>query len=216
MPQCPSFDFEIDYSCGLNQNDYMKPGWHSRGYLPHFDEPNMVQSITFRLADSLPKRVVDAWQEELATESDADRRIEILSRSHLYLDGSYGQCLLRQPELAQIVEDSLLHFDSERYLLLAWVIMPNHVHVLVEISDDELMSNVVWGWKAFTARQINQRLGRSGRIWQREYFDRYIRNTEHLHNAVQYIEQNPVKSRLVRNANEYRWSSARYRTSFID
>ena len=188
----------------------MKPGWHSRGYLPHFDGPNVVQAITFRLADSLPQRVIDAWQEEMRLETDEDRRRDLARRTQHYLDGCYGECLLGRSEVAQIVEDSLLHFDADRYLLLAWVIMPNHVHVLVEIADEALLSDVVWGWKQFSARQMNRLLGRSGRVWHRDYFDRFIRNSEHLHRTIRYIEANPVKDGLVNSPEEFPWSSAGY------
>jgi REP element-mobilizing transposase RayT len=89
--------------------------------------------------------------------------------------------------------------------------MPNHVHGLVETSTAYPLADVVHGWKSFTANGANRRLGRTGPFWQREYHDRYIRDSEHLRQAVEYIEQNPVKAGLVIQAGDWLFSSARRR-----
>ncbi|MBU1023875.1 transposase, partial [bacterium] len=96
----------------------------------------------------------------------------------------------------------------ERYFLLAWVIMPNHVHVLVQIIDGYLLSDLLHSWKRYTAKMINRMLGRKGRLWQREYWDRYIRNENHLNNAINYIHMNPVKAGFVNSPEEWQFSSA--------
>jgi putative transposase len=100
-------------------------GWHSRGYLPHFDSPETVQFVTFRLADSLPAAVAEA----LGHREDNVHRIE------RELDAGLGACWLGKPEIASLVQDALLHFDGERYRLIAWCLMPNHVHVVIDILD---------------------------------------------------------------------------------
>ena len=87
--------------------------------------------------------------------------------------------------------------------------MPNHVHVLVEVGKVPL-ARLLHSWKAFTALQINRLLGLSGRLWQVEYFDRYIRDVEHFRKALRYIENNPVKAGLVKLATDWQWSSARF------
>jgi putative DNA methylase len=125
-----------------------------------------------------------------------------------WLEEGHGSCALRDPEVRKHVEQALTKFDGVRLDLDCAVIMPNHVHVLVEIADDVLLSDVVWGWKQFSARQMNRLLGRSGRVWHRDYFDRFIRNSEHLHRTIRYIEANPVKDGLVNSPEEFRWSSA--------
>jgi putative DNA methylase len=186
----------------------VKPGWHNRGYLPHFDVPDKVQAITFRLADSLPHHVLESWQLELAGQPAKERLAEEQRRLQKYLDAGHGECVLRDPRCAQIVEDALLHFDCDRYMLLAWVVMPNHVHVVAEMADDVRLGSVVASWKKFSAQYINGTLGRSGRLWFKDYFDRWIRNEEHLRNAIAYTHANPVKAWLCQTEGEWRWSSA--------
>jgi REP element-mobilizing transposase RayT len=89
--------------------------------------------------------------------------------------------------------------------------MPNHVHVVVEMVGGSL-SDIVRSWKSFTARKANAQLARSGPFWHVDYFDRYMRNEEHLAQTVEYVEQNPVKAGLVGTAADWRWSSAYFRT----
>ena len=185
--------------------------WHSRGYLPHLDQPDMIQSITFRLADSVPAKVVAAWKEELQLTggpTDNSRLVEVHERIERYADEGHGECWLRDERIAQLVEDALLHFDGTRYRLLEWVIMPNHVHVLIETVAGFPLDGVVHSWKSFTAKQANRILGRSGTFWATDYWDRYIRNDKHLAAAREYIHQNPVKAGLVQRAHEWRWGSA--------
>ncbi|HEX2885274.1 MAG TPA: transposase [Vineibacter terrae] len=107
-----------------------------------------------------------------------------------------------------LVENALLHFDDDRYKLLAWCVMPNHVHVLVECDARHSLSNVVQSWKSFTAKAINAALRRTGRLWAPDYFDRYVRDNAHFAAIVSYIESNPVKAQLVDQAQDWRWSSA--------
>jgi REP element-mobilizing transposase RayT len=188
------------------------PHWHSRGYLPHFECPGVIQHITFHLADSLPKQAARQLLAEIenlpADEQDIKRR----KRIHTWLDAGYGSCILRQPDIAQMVEDALLYFDLQRYHLLAWVVMPNHVHVLFQPMDGRSVAKIVATWKKFTARKIcdwkkmqvnNANLeigdprGKTAPVWHREYWDRYIRDERHLANAITYIHMNPVKAGLL-------------------
>ncbi len=179
-------------------------GWHSRGYVPHLDTPGLIQAVTFRLADSLPKQV---WA-VLAERPEEEERRTLVERE---LDRGLGSCLLADPMNAAMVENAFLHFDGERYRLLAWVVMPNHVHVLVETREGWSVGNLVHSWKSFTANRISARRGRRGRVWQPDYFDRFIRDDRHLAAAILYMEQNPVKAGLVAKAEEWPYSSARLR-----
>ncbi len=182
------------------------PGWHSRGYLPHLDVPGLLQSITFHLADSLPAEVLQAI---LATTEPGDP--ERLHRIERWLDRGHGACWLRRPQIGALVEQALLHFDGERYRLLAWVVMPNHLHCLIETFPGHALADVVQAWKSFTATRANRLLGRSGSFWHRDYFDRYIRDEAHLAAVVRYIEHNPVKAGLVARAEGWPFGSARVR-----
>lgn len=193
-------------------NQAVHKGWYSRDYLPHFDQPELVQSITFRLADSIPMEVLTGWRTELGLAAhlpqDDPRVIELRRRIAAYEDAGHGACHLRSPTVAAIVEDALLHFDGERYRLLAWCIMPNHVHALAEMVEGHRLPDVVHSWKSFTAKEINRLLRREGEIWMVDYFDRFIRDERHLRAAIDYIHDNPVKAGLVDRAEDWRFSSA--------
>jgi REP element-mobilizing transposase RayT len=86
--------------------------------------------------------------------------------------------------------------------------MPNHVHVVIETLEGHTLSDVVKSWKSFTSRQANSRLGRTGAFWEPDYFDRYMRNEDHLMRTIEYVENNPVKAGLVNKAVDWPWSSA--------
>jgi REP element-mobilizing transposase RayT len=165
------------------QASRLHKGWYSRGYLPHFDSPGLVQMITFRLHDALPASRRTEWEEFLKITEDATRR----ERIEAYLDAGYGSCALRDSRIARLVEEALLHFDGRRYRLLAWVIMPNHIHVLVETFPAHPLAEIAHSWKSFTAKKANAILSRGGTFWQAESFDRFIRDEQHLGNATQYI-----------------------------
>jgi putative DNA methylase len=186
--------------------------WRSRGYLPHFDQPGLIQSITFRLHDSVPTKVVEKWRRELNWVDGLDgtdpREVELRERIDKYEDAGHGECLLNDPRVAELVQNALLHFDGERYRLIAWSVMPNHVHALIETKEGHTLGDVVHSWKSFTAHEANKLLGRNGEFWAREYFDRYIRNQEHFNNALRYIEDNPVKAGLAKHARDWKWGSA--------
>jgi putative transposase len=181
-------------------------GWYSRGYLPHFDGGNVIQAITYRLADALPIEAISAMQEQLAQQQLKDDALR--GKIEAYLDAGRGACYLRHPEVAALVENGFFHFDGTHYRLLAWVVMPNHVHVLIETMAGLPLPEVIRRWKTFTAREANRLLRRSGPFWQPDYWDRYIRDQSHLENVMAYIHNNPVKAGLVQESTAYRWSSA--------
>jgi putative DNA methylase len=182
--------------------------WYSRGYLPHFDHPGLQQAITYHLADSLPASALKRMEEMAKLQKDPDA--ELRCRIQKYLDAGYGACYLKEPRIAAMVEQSFMYFDEERYKLLAWVIMPNHVHVLIEMFSGSLLCDIIHSWKSFTAQEANKLLNRKGQFWYREYYDRFIRDNNHFHRAVFYIHNNPVKAGLVSCPEDYPFSSARF------
>ena len=111
------------------------------------------------------------------------------------------------------MQDVLLHFDDERYRLWAWCVMSNHVHVVAEQREGWALSRVVHAWKSYSANEINRVHGRRGPVWMREYFDRYMRNDDHLSTTIDYVENNPVAAGLCRAAMDWPWSSAPLRLS---
>ena len=180
-------------------------GWHSRGYLPHLDEPFHIQTITFRLADSLPVEVLRKLEQDFPKGHESSKR----KRIEEYLNSGYGACHLANPQIAKVVEETLFKFDGERYRLIAWVIMPNHLHAIIEIIEGYSLEKILHSWKSYTANVANKILGRVGIFWYREYYDRYVRDSDHLENAIKYVHWNPVKAGLVDKPEEWRFSSAR-------
>ena len=178
-------------------------GWHSRGYLPHCDKPGLIQFVTFRLDDAMPAERRREWEPLLTIEDERERHTKL----EAYLDRGYGQCHLRGPEAALLVEQTLLFWDAQPYRLCAWVVMPNHVHVLFEVWTVPL-GEAVRSWKKFTALRINRLLGRAGRLWQEDYWDRYMRDEAHFNRARRYVESNPVKAGLCAAAADWPWNSA--------
>ena len=171
-----------------------------------------MQSITFRLADALPRELIETWKQELEidrlTPADDPRMIDLRRKIDRYEDAGHGSCVLRDQRVASVVEDALLFFDGKRYRLIAWCVMPNHVHAMIEMCGIPLAA-LLHSWKSFTAKEINKLLGTTGPLWFEEYHDRFIRDETHFHNAVAYIEKNPVKAALCAEAHEWMFSSAR-------
>jgi REP element-mobilizing transposase RayT len=178
--------------------------------LPHWQQGEAWIFVTWRLADSLPADKLRQWQEEkdawLACHpepwDEPTRRNYhewFTQRIEDWLDAGHGACILRQPKVRKIVSDALGFFDGERYELGHWVVMPNHVHVLFRPSRGHRLSGVLQSWKSFTAKEINKQLGRTGPVWQEDYWDRLVRNERHLDACQRYIAGNPVKAGLAAN-----------------
>jgi REP element-mobilizing transposase RayT len=181
-------------------------GWNERGYLPHRDEPGLTQFVTFHLADSFPASLRSEWEAMLQVEDDRERRLQLEN----YLDRGRGECQLRQPDIAGLVEKALLFRHDSDYELLAWVLMPNHLHVLFTVRGVP-MSRTVENWKKFTAHEAHKLLQRHGKFWADDYWDTYMRDAAHELKTRRYIENNPVKASLVCEPQEWPWSSARFR-----
>lgn len=184
-------------------------GWHQRGYLPHFDAPYVTQFVTFTLADSLPAACGAEWQ-PIDHDPDGSSKRKQLER---WLDHGHGECWLRRQEVAKLVEELLLAGNGNDYQMKGWVIMPNHVHVVVGVWDVPL-AKLVFTWKGKSARLANAFLGRSGEFWKKDYFDTLIRDETHLGKAIRYIEHNPAKAFLVKAPRDWPWSSARLRDGY--
>ncbi len=174
-----------------------------RKNLPHWEQAGKVQFVTLRLADSMPQTVL----KEYTSKKDAFIKLypqpwneEIKKLYHKtinaamenFSDIGYGSCILGNPEIRRISVDSLEHFDNERYIITAYVIMPNHLHALIIPLEDNTVKSIFKSFIRFTTRKINKLTGRSGCLWQSEPFDRIIRNNEHYRNCVDYIRRNPL------------------------
>ena len=186
----------------------MPPAWHSRGYIPHWEAGEVAQSITFRMADSLPRTLLERWRVELDAMPNAARDQERRMRIEQALDSGHGCGALARTDVGELVEDALLHFDAERYRLHAWCLMPNHVHVLITPLSERTLSAIVHSWKSFTAKKANVLLRAEGAFWAQEYFDRAIRDHVHYSNVVEYFAMNPVTAGLCGKAGSWRFSSS--------
>ena len=118
---------------------------------------------------------------------------------------------MNDARVAGKVEEAMLFFDGSRYRLEAWDVMPNHVHAMLTPIAGWELGQILHSWKSYTSKESNKLLGRSGEFWQKENFDRYVRDERHYCNAIAYIEDNPVKAGLCEKAEDWKWSSAHWR-----
>jgi valyl-tRNA synthetase len=178
--------------------------------LPHWTKRGATYAVAFRLADSLPPEVVPAWRRErediilrakqqgrpLTVSEQIDLDHLYSTRIETFLDSGQGDCHLAKPEIASVVQDALWHFDNQRYDLIAWCIMPNHVHVIVRPLEGYDLPDILHSWKSFTAKQANKLLGATGSFWQDEYYDHLIRDEQDFNHHLTYLLQNPEKAGL--------------------
>ena len=203
----------------------LRSGVHSRGYLPHVKREGVEYFVTFRLADSLPREVLLRYEGERAERlkallaarrhsrvaADTEETInrDFRRKVERYLDQGAGECHLRRPEIADLAAGALKFFHEQRYLLREWVVMPNHVHVIVWPMPNHLVGEIVKSWKQFASLRAKRmlRLG-EGRFWQPEAYDHWIRDDEERARIARYIRGNPVKAGLCAQPDDWRWSSA--------
>jgi REP element-mobilizing transposase RayT len=191
------------------------PTVRTRGILPHWEANHAIYFVTFRLADSLPASVLREFEIErqgiIATALAQKREFSVSEQVQLEklfsekieskLDAGAGRCYLSNPAVADVVAGALRHFDSSRYQLYAWCVMPNHVHTLFLLHADHALAGVLHSWKSYSAKEANRLLGRTGEFWQREYYDRLVRSEEEFYRIVNYILENPEKAGL----RDWRW-----------
>ncbi len=198
----------------FNPYDEIRQG---QNRLPHWQQKGAVYFVTFRLADSVPAHLLREWEAERETwtklhplpwspETEREYHRRFSAQFDTLLDASHGSCPLRKPEVAQTVSGALTHFEGERCVQISWVVMPNHVHALFVLRETEKLEGLLHSWKTWTARLINIHLGRSGTLWQKDYFDRLIRDDQHFHRCVRYIRRNPEKANL-REHESLLWES---------
>jgi putative transposase len=179
----------------------------TKNRLPHWQQEGATYFVTFRLADSIPRLLSEKWRAERqewiqrhpepwSLETENEYHAEFSRRLDQWLDRCEGACWFRDAGCRALLTDTLLHGDGERYWLHGWVIMPNHVHLIVSVEAGSDLAPEVGAWKSISARRINRHLGRSGTLWQPDYFDRLLRDEDHFRNCVSYLRNNPVKARL--------------------
>ena len=209
------------------QFKYFNPyegGRQTRNRLPHWEQESALYFVSFHLADSLPEafrtqleRERDIW---LAThpkpwsQADEDEyNMLFLAVIDQWLDEGYGACPLRQPARSSVVADALLHFDGQRVDVMAFVVMPNHVHAAIVPRPGWNVEQLIQSWKQWTAKRINEHTGNAGKFWQEDYFDTIVRDREHHARVLRYIRNNPIKANL--RPGEYHLYESEFAKQFI-
>lgn len=199
-----------NYAQYFTKNYGIPEEWRKRN-LPHRNKDGLIQFITFRLSDSLPQKVLKQIEQEIKHLTDDQKDLEKRKKHQYWLDKGLGCCALAKREIAQVVQDALFHHNGDKYDLLAWSIMPNHVHVLIKTNSD--LPRIVQSWKSFTGKwalKNNKKLNLgidddAKEFWMSEYWDRFIRDEEHFNNTVRYILNNPVKANLPNDSIAYQF-----------
>ncbi len=179
----------------------------SRRNLPHWRADRAIYWVTFRLADSLPqtklnqlKAEKEAWlirnPAPWTTEQQLDRHARFNARIEEWLDAGYGSCALANSAVRAVVRDCLVRFDGDRLQLHAGVIMPNHVHALIEPRGEARLSYILKGIKGASAYLANRVRNTRGTFWMDESYDRIVRDVEEYVRLCRYIADNPRKARL--------------------
>jgi putative transposase len=178
-------------------------------HMPHWRQNGASYAVTFRLADSLPKvkrdeltQLRDEWIRR-HPEPHSREELEVLAsllyrRVEIVLDEGHGDCCLRQSAFAKLIVEAMHHFDGDRYELDCYVVMPNHVHVVLRPTQpkDHSLESILKSWKSHSGYRINERKESSGTVWQQESYDRILRDGEHLWRTIQYMGRNPEQAGL--------------------
>ena len=213
---------------GVSDSEAAQPsrlvsGVHSRGALPHLKRGGASYFVTFRLAGTLPREVLLALKRErqaiveqaaahnrpLTWREQKDLFGWYAEKVDAYLNAGHGDCWLGEPEIAKLTADALRFFAGHRYVLHAWVVMPNHVHVVVHPTPPHTLSSILKSWKGYTALQANRLLNRRGTsFWQDESYDHCCRDDEDRARCCAYTCMNPLNARLCARPQDWPWSSA--------
>jgi REP element-mobilizing transposase RayT len=183
--------------------------------LPHWNQDGATYSVTFRLADSLPKHVTDTYLKEKLEleqlirkaesegEETTSRNLKIQfndlfsKRMEEALEAGYGECHLKRKEITAAVLEAILRFEGERFELGAWCLMPNHVHLILKPHAGHQLSEILQGMKSASAKAANAILGKTGAFWQKESYDHLIRDAGDYEKQRSYVLNNPEKAGLV-------------------
>ena len=192
---------------------------YENGILPHWRQDNCTYFVTFRQDDALPIAVANQikherklwlahrgidvessnWKQQLTKLPQKEIRIYERMVAKLVnekLDRGLGSCILRRTDAAKIVSDALEFFHGTRVLVGNYIVMPNHVHVLMRPMAGFELEDILFSIKSYTSNQINELIGATGTFWQRESYDHIVRDADQLEAFQHYIRLNPVKANL--------------------
>ena len=175
--------------------------------LPHWHQPLRFQFITWCLGDALPGKVLRRLKQERNRWLDAHPRpwspsvqADYYDRFHdrvdRWLELGRGEMVFRNPVYAKFMADVLMFHEGSKSRMDSFVVMPNHVHVLVQLIGDTGLSDLLHSWRGYSALELNRRWGKKGRFWSEDYWDRVIRSPQHYRRVRRYIQDNPAKAGL--------------------
>ena len=185
-----------------------------RNQLPHWEVESGTYFITIRCAGSLPKAVAErvaTIHRTLQAIEPASEEFRLLQRQYFlttekYLDAAHGFCPFREAHCCDLAVKALQSLDQQGWQVLHYAIMPNHLHALFATTKEANGMKIVWQrWKGSTARAGNEILGRRGAFWQRDWFDRWMRDEAEMQKTIAYIRNNPVKAGLVQKWEDFPW-----------
>ncbi|MBN2064196.1 MAG: transposase [Sedimentisphaerales bacterium] len=173
--------------------------------LPHWQQNGKMYFITFRTADSIPEDKLVELQirqrefeknncKPYSKEQEKEYRHLFFERIEEWLDNAYGACVLKDRRYSEVVKNALEYYNGKKYILDHWVIMPNHVHILMLLLEGFDLKDIMHSWKSYTATQINRLNGSKGQFWQHESFDHIIRSEYFLDKYREYIIQNRLST----------------------
>lgn len=177
--------------------------------LPHWDVEHGIYFVTWHLADAVPVEERSAieqrcdWYASMLRTRSGPIVAAQLDLVHRYrrrlinrtLDLNLGSCVLHG-DAAALVANAIMYFDTARYDLYAWCVMPNHAHVVFSCDSRHALDRVLHSWKSYTANRVNELLDRSGTLWREDYFDTSVRDTKQLQQTIAYVLANPEKAGL--------------------
>lgn len=207
-----------------------------RRRLPHWHPPNAVFFVTFRLAGSLPHELLEELRRErekterlLAARFQGEQLAEERYKLHKKRFARYDDALaqsqfprwLAEPHIAEIVQREIHALAPASYQLICYSIMPNHVHLLIDLQDIPhpaplkenqhytALSQAMKLLKGRTGLACRRQIGGEGAFWQHESYDHVVRNQREFENIIGYILNNPVKAGLVERWQDWPYSYLR-------
>lgn len=196
--------------------------------LPHYQPPGYTFFVTFRLNGSLPVEIIKRLKEErekelkviagydnikVRKEKYRNYQSKYFGRFDKLLDGStFGPKWLREEKVAQVVKEAIHFRDEKKYELIAYTIMPNHVHIVFTPivgrtgCSTYIVTDILKSLKWYTALKCNRLLNRSGTFWQHESYDHVVRDEKELRRIVEYVLNNPVKAGFCEKWEDWQWS----------
>ena len=188
----------VNYRNFLRKKDFVYISYG--GNLPHWYQEGKLQYITFRLNDSLPQtklkelnEIINSWVKNHPkpwTLEEYQEYEDLFEEVEDWLDAGYGTCILKYASIQKVVEEAILYFDGLKYELFDYIIMPNHVHLLLIPSHLYSSGQILHSIKSYSSLRINKILNRKGKLWRKESFDRIIRSMSDYEDKRNYIMHN--------------------------